>query len=243
MFRFWFYIFMASLCCQAVWAADAGIQNIIRDRIEAGGLPLNISIAGEPIYASGVLPRFYERRAYLPAWSDSRRPSAQAANLDQSIRNAADDGLRPADYHLAKITKIREDLNDGDTGLSSRDDQLLADLDILQTDAYLILGAHMLAGRIDPERLDPTWKAQRRNMDLAIHLEEALHADRVGKSLVDLLPRHSGYDRLKKALAKYRQIEAAGGWQIFPGGTRLQPGDRENRFEIFITGSELPHAL
>jgi L,D-transpeptidase YcbB len=229
MFRIWFYILIASLCCPAVWAGDAGIQNIIRDRLETGGFPLKISIAGEPIYAAAVLPRFYERRAYLPAWSNNGRPSAQAADLDQSIRNAAADGLRPADYHLAKITKIRQDLNDRNPGPDGRDDQLLADLDILQTDAYLTLGAHMLDGRIDPERLDPTWNAQRREMDLAVHLEAALHADRVGQSLADLLPRQSGYDRLKRALAKYRQIEAAGGWQVFPGGTKLQQGDREKR--------------
>ena len=229
MFRFWLSIFVLWFCTPTVWAADAGIQNIIRDRIESGGLPLKLSIAGEPIYAAAVLPRFYERRAYLPAWSNNGRPSARAAELDRSIRNAAADGLRPADYHLAKITKLREDLNDRDTGSASMDDQLLADLDILQTDAYLILGAHMLAGRIDPEHLDPMWKAQRRNMDLAVHLEKALRSDRVGESLADLLPRHSGYDRLKKALAKYRQIEAAGGWRAFPGGTRLQQGDRESR--------------
>ena len=61
MFRFWFSIFILWLCAPTVWAADAGIQNIIRDRIESGGFPLKISIAGEPIYAAAVLPRFFEQ--------------------------------------------------------------------------------------------------------------------------------------------------------------------------------------
>jgi murein L,D-transpeptidase YcbB/YkuD len=232
MFRFWYLVFIASLCCPAVSTADADIQNIIRNRIEAGGIPLKISVAGEPIHATVVLPRFYERRAYRPAWSKNRGPSTQVMALDQSLHNAAADGLRPADYHLDKITRILEHLDDMDTGPGSPDAQLLADLDILLTDAYLILGAHMLAGRIDPERLDPMWKAQRRNKDLAADLEDALNAERVGESLADLLPRHSGYFRLKKALGHYREIDAAGGWQPFPGGAKLQPGDRENRVSL-----------
>jgi len=232
MFRFWYLIFIASLCCLDVGTAGAEIQNIIRNRIEAGGIPLKISIAGEPIHATVVLPRFYERRAYRPAWSKNRRPLTQVAALDHSIRNAAADGLRPADYHLDKITKILAHLNDMDTDTGSPDDQRLADLDILLTDAYLILGAHILGGRIDPERLDPMWKAQRRNKDLAADLEDALQADRVEESLADMLPRQSGYDRLKKALAHYRQIEAAGGWQTFPDGTKLQQGDRESRVAL-----------
>ena len=173
-FRLWIYIFIALFCGPAICPAGAGIQDIIRNRIEAGGIPLKISIAGEPIHAALVLPRFYERRAYRPAWSQNRQPSPQVAALDQRIRKAAADDLRPADYHLNQITTILEDLNDPDTDPESITDQQLADLDILVTDAYLILGVHLLAGRIDPEGLDPMWKAQRRDTDLAARLEDAL---------------------------------------------------------------------
>ena len=228
--RIWVYILITAFFGPAVCPAGAAIEDIIRDRIEAGGIPLKISIAGEPIHAAVVLPRFYERRTYRPAWSRNRTPSNQAAALDQSIRMAADDGLRPADYHLDKISMILDSL--GGNGLEEMTDQLLADLDLLLTDAYLILGAHLLAGRIDPERLDPMWKAQRRNTDLATKLEAALQADRIGESLQELLPWHGGYDRLKKALADYRQIEAAGGWAAFPGTDKLQQGDRGHRVTL-----------
>ena len=61
--RFWIFIFIAAFCGPAVCPAGAAIQDIIRDRLEAGGIPLKISISGEPIHAAVVLPRFYERRA------------------------------------------------------------------------------------------------------------------------------------------------------------------------------------
>ena len=230
--RFWIFIFIAAFYGPAVCPVGAAIQDIIRDRLEAGGIPLKISIAGDPIHAAVVLPRFYERRAYRPAWSKEHQPSDQVAALGRSIRKAAADGLRPADYHLDKITAILEDLDGKNAGLGAMYDQRLADLDILLTDAYLVLGAHMLAGRIDPERLDPMWKAQRRNMDLAAKLENALQTERIGASLAELLPRHSGYDRLKKTLARYRQIEAARDWQAFPGGAKLLQGDRDRRVAL-----------
>jgi murein L,D-transpeptidase YcbB/YkuD len=69
-------------------------------------------------------------------------------------------------------------------------------------------------------------------MDLAAKLEDALQTDRIGASLAELLPRHSGYDRLKKTLARYRQIEAAGDWQAFPGGAKLLQGDRDQRVAL-----------
>jgi hypothetical protein len=43
-FRFWIYIFIAALCGPAICPAGAAIQDIIRNRIEAGGIALKISV-------------------------------------------------------------------------------------------------------------------------------------------------------------------------------------------------------
>ena len=89
---------------------------------------------------------------------------------------------------------------------------LLADLDLILTDAFLIYGAHLLAGRVDPETIHAEWSANRREGDLAGILSDALESGRIEQSLRALLPKHSGYDKLKEMLGRYRQNAASAGW-------------------------------
>src|SRR5436190_3650814 len=60
----------------------------IRTRIEAAGIVMELRAAGEPVYASLVLPSFYERRLYRPAWSDARGPTRLADDLIDALRRA-----------------------------------------------------------------------------------------------------------------------------------------------------------
>ena len=55
-------------------------QEHIRDRIEAAGIPPKIDIGEEHIYASVVLPQFYEDRIYMPAWIGSGYQELRHAN-------------------------------------------------------------------------------------------------------------------------------------------------------------------
>ena len=43
----------------------------LRNRLESAGIPPRITIGSELIHSSVVLPRFYENRAYKPAWKGS----------------------------------------------------------------------------------------------------------------------------------------------------------------------------
>jgi murein L,D-transpeptidase YcbB/YkuD len=200
----------------------------IRTRIEAAGVVMELRAAGEPVYASLVLPSFYERRLYRPAWSDERGPTRLADDLINALRRADLEGLRSEDYHLAGIeavlTAVRADAKRGPRLAPDR----WAELDLLLTDAFLVYGAHLLAGRVNPETLRPEWVSNRRAADIAVVLETALASGNVAATLDGLDPPEVGYRRLREALGRYREVAAAGGWPAIPipEGSTLHAGDR-----------------
>jgi murein L,D-transpeptidase YcbB/YkuD len=210
---------------------ELSLRELLRLRIEAGGMPLKFSIGNEPIYAAIVLPIFYERRGFQPAWSDINGPLPRTEALLEAIRQADREGLRSDDYHLEKIETILSEVRQKrDVGETPNLRQLV-DLDLLLTDAFLICGAHLLAGRIDPEKIHPQWYANRREADLARLLEVAIGSNRIGETLAALLPDYAGYKRLREGLTIYRKI-AETGWPTTPSGSKLQQGDRSGRIPI-----------
>ena len=197
----------------------------IRTRIEAAGVAMELRAAGEPVYASLALPSFYERRLYRPAWSDERGPTRLADDLIDAIRRSDLEGLRSEDYHLAGIDALLA----GVRADAKRDPAIApdrwAELDLLLTDAFLVYGAHLLAGRVNPETLRPEWLAHPRSADIAAVLEAALASGNIGVMLETLAPPQHGYRRLREALARYREVAASGGWPAIPDRSTLQLGD------------------
>jgi murein L,D-transpeptidase YcbB/YkuD len=212
----------------------------LRHRIENAGRPPRLRAGGSPILAAATLARFYEARAFAPAWrddGDNGWPERTRGLLD-AIRASVRQGLEANDYHLAALEAALAQAPPGADASES------ADLDLLLTDAYLLLASHYLTGRLDPETIDPEWGAARRGADLAAHLAETLRTGRVRARLEALLPAEPGYQGLVELLARYRGIDAAGGWPLVPGGPKLEPGDRDPRVaalraRLQVTG-ELP---
>jgi len=145
------------------------------------------SVAGEWICSAQTLPLFYERRSFLPAWNDD-----DARDMIAAIERAPEDGLRPADYHFAALLS----LPGGDES------------DVLLTDAFLLLAGHLLAGRFDPQTIEPTWCLEPRTADLVSALETALENHEVRETLALMPPSHPDYRRLREELARYRAIES-----------------------------------
>ena len=211
--------------------SQGSLHDLIRYRIEAGGVPLNITVGKEPIHAAIVLPVFYEGRIYQPAWTGSHGVLPHTDSLLKALGQADREGLQPADYHLAKIKSVLAELNQSGQKLVNANQQQLVDLDLLLTDAFLIFGAHLIAGRTNPEQIDPQWVANRREADLARLLEGALESKQIEQTLAGMLPAYDGYRRLRETLAIYRRIADAGGWPTIPAGSKLQQGDRGARID------------
>jgi len=198
----------------------------IRARIEDAGLVAELRAAGEPIYESLALPKFYERRLYRPAWSDDGGPNRLADDLVGALRRADLEGLRSQDYHLAGIEAVLKAVRADDRRGPALAPDRWAELDLLLTDAFLVYGAHLLAGRVNPETLRPEWVSHRRSGDIAAVLAAALKSGNIAGALEKLVPPGYGYRRLREALGRYRAVAATGGWPVIPGGVALRLGQR-----------------
>ena len=213
----------------ATGLASVGLRELLRTRIEQTGIPPVITVGEELIHASTVLPLFYERRGYQPAWNTDEGPLSHGESLVKALSRADLESLNPNDYHRSRIEGVLGEIQKNRAQGKAINPRRLVDLELLLTDAFLIYASHLLAGKVNPETIDPEWHARRRERDIAVVLQDALEQDQIQKALEDLLPQHEGYSRLKQALLRYREIAAHGDWPQVPPGLILRKGDRGER--------------
>jgi murein L,D-transpeptidase YcbB/YkuD len=216
-------------CFSLAQSSKMPIRDLLRFRIESGGAPLKITVGEEPIHAATVLPSFYEKRVYQPAWTGNQGSLSKADTLLNAIRRANREGLRPGDYHMEKIEAILTELRQLHRLDRKPNLHQVVDLDLLLTDAFFIYGSHLLSGRTNPENIHPQWFANRRESDLAQLLEDSLSSGQIEETLAALLPTYSDYNHLRDTLAIYRKFAEAGGWPTVSSGKKLQLGDRSER--------------
>jgi murein L,D-transpeptidase YcbB/YkuD len=214
-------------------------QEIIREKVEQLRLFKSLKIGDASVASSIVLPDFYARREFKLAWV--KHTAIQ--DLFRAIRESEADGLDPRDYHLATLESLRRGVE------ASPTPAMLADFDILLTDALIRLSYHLMFGKVDPERLDPSWNMSREinGVDPVVTIQLALDSESLYQAIDREKPKHAFYTELKAALATYRMIKAAGGWPRLPSGPSLTPGMYDERLptlrrRLSLTGDLAPRA-
>lgn len=211
------------------------------EAVRAGYQPV---IAGEVLASAERIADFYESRGFQPAWTENGRPTAAAQSLSALIADAAAEGLRPQDYHDARIREGLKGLRWAESPAAGAWDQALAELELLLSDAYLNYSSHLLRGRVSPESQHPGWSQSPRDRDLLETMEAAVTSGRVGETLQALAPPYAGYHRLRDELARYRDIRDSGGFVPVAWGPSLKPGAAGIRVDALCRrlrqGSDLP---
>jgi len=183
------------------------------------GAPLQI--AGETVASTVVLPEFYERRGFRPAWSGG----PEREDLLAVLRGSAGDGLDPRDYHVAAIEMLMRAPSGPETD---------ADLDLLATDGVIRLAYHLRFGKVDAAAVNPDWEFHQDaeaafSTPPAAALQRAVDQHRVAAGLDALRPTQWIYAGLRRALQTYRELESAGGWKSLQLGPTLRPGMADPR--------------
>jgi L,D-transpeptidase YcbB len=217
---------IALLACPLSTSAlqETSVEALLRERVEVLRSGLDARAGGDRLLARHALPAFYEERAFQPAWvghADSRR---LLDALERAIQRVADHGLDPVDYHQAEVADLRRRI-----AAEGEEPETLADLELLASDAFMVLGSHLLHGRVDPETVNPEWLANRRSAALQGVLADALDDGSIESHLYALAPSQAGYRALLAAAGRLRAIHDEGGWPLVGPGARLEVGVRNAR--------------
>jgi murein L,D-transpeptidase YcbB/YkuD len=160
--------------------------------------------------------KFYSDRDYRLAWSTLKKPLPLADSLFGALQMARQEGLNPDDYNVKELKQMRDSVFQRSLIKIQykRPDLLrLVQLDFQLTAAYLSYASHLAIGRINPQKLEPTWMINpQRSANLAANLEKALRNRHINRSLKELLPDRQEYQQLRALLVTYRKIEEQGGW-------------------------------
>ena len=192
-------------------------------------------IGCEQIYAGADIIQFYRERSFAPVWVDERGPTALGKDLVETLGTTVLHGLRPEDYHSGCINAAVEDL--GATPLTDLPGKIkdLAGLDVIMTDAFTILGDHLMGGKVDPENLFPHWTFEKRVLDVFVVLRRLVEHEDLQKALRELAPPHLDYWRLVENAGRLKAIADAGDWPPVPPGATLRSGDTDPRISPLRT--------
>ena len=195
-------------------SADADDRDVLRQRISALSSAREPMVDGAPIAAVRGITELYERREWEPAWTDP----AMVRQLHDQVQRSVEHGLDPEDFHARQLGARLQ--------ARGKDAQYRADTEILCTDALARLAVTIEFGKLDPSNLDRAWNFDRsvEGMDVVSLFNNALNSGDIAAALEAIEPDLVEYDRLQRALADYRAIEARGGWTGVPTGEGLKVG-------------------
>jgi murein L,D-transpeptidase YcbB/YkuD len=172
------------------------------------------------------LRQLYAQRHYAPLWSDAAGLSSQVAPILAMLCEAQNEGLDPHDYHLRALQTLTATLSVSPQVSPSEAVERLADVDLILSDAVLAYILHLTRGRWRPTAPLVAHLTPEDSSPLIRVLQEAGTTRPLPEVVAQFRPSHRGYVRLRRALAHYRRIAAAGGWPLLPAGPALRPGDR-----------------
>jgi murein L,D-transpeptidase YcbB/YkuD len=149
----------------------------------------------------------------------------QIALLERTLAQADIHGFRPNEFYPSdldsRLQSHRPDLQ------KSAQDQLIAET--------LRYAQAVHSGRLTANNFDSQWGLRPAPYDPTADFVQAVNADRLAAWLDSLPPPYPGYDSLRTALATYRQIAAAGGWDAIPDGPALKLGMTDPRVAVLRT--------
>ncbi|GJM16752.1 MAG: murein L,D-transpeptidase [Thermodesulfobacteriota bacterium] len=205
------------------------VSNITKQKIQTSSYYPQIQIQTKSIKANKSLPKLYERNNYSLFWIKTDGPTPQAMKMVEVIRNSGDEALNPEDYNLEEIESTLSRMQNDNETKRPYDEEDLAELELLLSNAFLTYGHDLHYGRVNAEQINLDLLSGERPVNISQLLIDATTTNDVESTLNALMPKYPMYGKLKISLKEYREIAANGGWQRVPYGDKFKKGARGNR--------------
>lgn len=190
------------------------------ETINAGYPPI---VGERGVYHANELATRYENNNYATFWFTAGKPSDQALALLNAINSSAEEGLNPKDYHQVALNAWFK--NTKEANLSSAN---IADIDILLSDAFILLAQHLLLGKVDQSQLILDGKTPAKAFNTDKLWQQLLNGDSTSDILNNLKPKQIRYQRLKDAL-KNIKLKTSLAWPPLPLTPAIKAGVEDQR--------------
>ncbi len=162
-------------------------------------------INNEYLLSGKSLQAFYLNRNYTSAWFDHNTLSNNGFEMLDLIRQAGLHGLQPEDYHLFLIQAYAGKFL---CNFKPADPVEKMNLDLLLTDAFILLGSHLHYGKVNPEIDGFSLNLQRKDPELRLELklESALDSNNLSGILNSLAPGSRAYQLMKENISFFSSL-------------------------------------
>ena len=170
---------------------------------------------------------FYGDRSYELAWFRDNELVPEAEKFLAVINEASKEGLQPKNYKVIpfdSLFKAYESMGRRDSARL----ELQKKIDLGLTASYFNYASDFYRGRVNPEEVgNVSWDVKKNKIKLHKALQTILKERESTYPYYEFEALHAGYVNLRNALAKYRELEAKGGWPKIELGKRkmLAKGD------------------
>ncbi|WP_119272932.1 L,D-transpeptidase family protein [Taklimakanibacter deserti] len=161
-------------------------------------------------------------RDYKPLWVRDNGPKAKAKDVLEVFRNAGKVGLNPNNYRIAQIERM----------MTAKTPRELAELELLLSRAFIDFGRDINRGVVLPNEASRANAIISKELGALTLIDGAENADYIADYVRTLEPQTPEYQRLKGALATYRDIAKKGGFPVIPKGPALKPGMSDKRVPL-----------
>lgn len=161
-------------------------------------------------------------RDYKPLWVRDNGPKAKARDVLDVFRSAGKLGLNPNNYRIAQIERM----------MTVTTPRQLAELELLLTRAFIDFGRDINRGVVLPNEASRENAITSKELGALTLIDGAENADYIADYVRSLEPQSPEYQRIKGALATYREIAKKGGFPAIPKGPALKPGMSDKRIPL-----------
>lgn len=194
------------------------IQTLLQD----GREDVLTSPDGDTVLLRDELTDFYRDRDFRPAWTSAEGLLPRGDTLIRMLHAVDEEGLDPEAYHREHVHRLIDEVQ-GEHDEDQPVGDLLGELDLLLSEAFLRYTTDLRRGTIDPAESGLTWHVAREDGTDPAFLNSVLQGD-FAAARDSLRPATPYYERLREALARYRRIAEEGGWPTVPEGETLDEG-------------------
>ncbi len=166
---------------------------------------------------------FYRKNNNKTRWLEFNAPTSFYKTYVNAIEDAEKYGLNPDHYDLKNIRKDVDELYDK----KEREAEDIARLDVRVTASVFLFTTHLLEGRIRYAGFgDAIWSKHKPAED-DIELLLTITSGKLSDVFEALHPEHEQYEKLRKALKRYREFDNEFEIKLTAAAKTINPGDSD----------------